>query len=111
MVYDDFVSFMKAEILPRKAAQPGATRLDGQTTGGSREIAGRFKYDGHAWVVHADTHYEPLDIAYEANLQGIRPFVEEPTDKGRSLALAPELRARQASAHKYLYIYRWETEE
>jgi hypothetical protein len=111
VVYDDFVSFINAEILPRKAAQPDATRLDGQRTGGSREVVGRFRYDGYAWVVHADSHYEPLEIAYEAHLQGMRPFVQEPTDRGQSLALAPDLRARQSSAHKYLYIYRWETQE
>jgi hypothetical protein len=55
-MYDDFISFMQAEVLPRQAANPDHVRLDGDTTGGNRESAGTFSHDGSDWVVHADTH-------------------------------------------------------
>jgi hypothetical protein len=107
VLYDDFLSFMRAEVLPRQATNPDHIRLDGATTGGSRDAAGRFRHHGVAWVVHEDTHYEPLMIAYAAAQAGVDPFVEENTARGRRLALTPELRARQRSPHKYLYIYSW----
>lgn len=109
MVHDDFGSFMRAEVLPRQTANPEHIRLDGATTGSSRDVVGRFRHNSLDWVVHADTHYEPLMIAYSAAENGEDPFVEEDTPKGRCLSLTPELRARQRSPHKYLYIYSWGT--
>lgn len=106
-MYDDFLSFMRAEVLPRRTANPDHIRLDGATTGGSREVAGRFRYHDLAWVVHADTHYEPLMLAYHIAEAGADPFVEEDTARGRCLSLTPQLRAQQGSPHKYLYIYSW----
>jgi hypothetical protein len=100
----NFLSFMRAEVLPRRAAKPDHIRLDGATTGGSRDVAGRFRHHGLVWVVHEDTHYEPLMIAYAAAEAGADPFVEEDTERGRCLTLTAELRARQQSPHKYLYI-------
>jgi hypothetical protein len=107
VVHDDFLSFMRAEVLLRQAANPDHIRLDGATTGGSRDVVGRFRHNGLSWVVHADTHYEPLLLALAAAKAGSDPFVEEDTARGRCLSLAPELRARQRSPHKYLYIYSW----
>jgi hypothetical protein len=107
MVHDDFVSFMRAEVLPRREANPDHIRLDGASSGGTRDVAGRFRHNGLAWVVHADTHYEPLLIALTAAEAGKDPFVEEDTERGRCLSLTPELRTRQRSPHKYLYIYTW----
>ena len=60
MVYDDFLSFMRAEVLPRRAANPDHIRLDGATTGGSRDVVGRFRHNDLAWVVHADRHAAEL---------------------------------------------------
>lgn len=62
---------------------------------------------GSDWVVHADTHYEPLLIAYAAAKAGEDPFVEEDTPGGRCLVLKPHLRAKQHSDQKHLYIYSW----
>lgn len=107
MVYDDFLSFVRAEVLPRQAANPDHVRLDGTNTGGSRDVAGRFRHNDLAWVVHADTHYEPLLLAYAAAEAGADPFVEEDTARGRCLALTPAVRALQQSPHKHLYIYSW----
>ena len=107
MVYDDFLSFVRVEVLPRRAANPDHIRLDGATTGGSRDVAGRFRHNDLGWVVHADTHYEPLLLAHAAAEAGADPFVEEDTARGRCLALAPAVRALQKSPHKHLYIYSW----
>lgn len=107
MIHEDFLSFMRAEVLPRRAAHPKHIRLDGALTGGSRDVVGRFRHNGVDWVVHADTHYEPLMLAYEAAEAGADPFVEERTARGRCLALTSELRARQVSRRKYMYIYSW----
>lgn len=106
-VCDDFASFMHSVVLPRRTANPDHIRLDGATTGGSFEVTGQFWYNGRRWIVHADTHYEPLLIACAAAEEGIDPFVEEDTARGRSLALIPGLRAKQRSRHKHLYIYSW----
>src|SRR5262249_53650896 len=88
-------------------ANPDHIRLDGERTGGSLEVAGRFRHQGRVWVVHADTHYRPLMLAYAASEQGADPFVEEDTPRGQCLALTTELRAQQQSPHKHLHIYSW----
>lgn len=106
-MHSDFVSFMQAEVLPRQAANPDDIRLDGATTGGNREPAGRFQRHGVDWVVHADSHYEPLLIAFAAAKDGMDPFTEEETAHGQCLVLKPELRDQQHSQHKHLYIYSW----
>jgi hypothetical protein len=54
-----------------------------------------------------DTHYEPLMLALSTAEAGADPFMEEDTPRGRCLALTSELRARQRSPHKRLYIYSW----
>ena len=104
---DEFLAFMRNVVLPRQTAHPTHVRLDGETKGGSRVVVGRFRYRDRDWVVHADTHYTPLGIAYQAALSGADPFVEELTQHGRCLALASQLRSQQGSRHKYLYIYSW----
>jgi hypothetical protein len=106
-IHQSFRGFIEEVALPMRAANPSHRRLDGQVAGGNREVVGRFRHRDRVWKVHADTHYEPLLIAYEAVKTGTDdPFIEEPTRRGRCLDLLPELRAqRQDPAHKYLYIY------
>jgi len=106
VIYQSFISFVEAVVLPRRAANPAHRRLDGQTTGGNRESSGRFKHRGSTWVVHADTHYEPLVAAYEAALLGTDPFLEAPTRSGTCLDLVADVRSTLADTRfKYLYIY------
>lgn len=105
MLHDDFISFVRSAVLPHKAAHPGDKRLDGQQTGGSLNVFGRFRHNKRVWIVHEDTHYEPLMIAYEAAQQGGQPFVEEGRKRGLRLSLTGELRTRQKSRYRYLYIY------
>jgi len=106
-MYKDFVSFVQDVVLPRQALNPDHLRLDGATTGGNREVAGKFHYNGIDWVVHSDSHYEPLLLAFASAKAGTEPFIEENTKKGRCLSLKPEIRAQQKSKYKYLYIYSW----
>ncbi len=104
----DFIMFMQNVILPRQAQNPDHIRLDGQVSGGNRESAGRFQYDQIVWVVHKDTHYEPLCIAYDEAVAGRAPFVAEDTKSGQCLVLKPKLRSKQKNPrYKYLYIYSW----
>jgi hypothetical protein len=107
VVHDDFRSFMRVEVLPRKASNPGHIRLDGKRTGGNRDAAGFFRHHGRNWVVHADTHYAPLMIAHAASQAKTDPFVQEDTVRGVCLTLRPELRAKYKSPYKHLYIYSW----
>jgi hypothetical protein len=81
--------------------------LDGKVAGGNRTVVGVFRGRGGDWKVHADSHYEPLLVAYDAAKAGDPwPFVEAPTSSGSALDLKPELRARLSDGrHKYIYIY------
>ena len=106
-MHANFVSFMQAVVLPRRASHPDHLRLDGALTGGNREAAGEFQRNGIGWVVHSDTHYEPLLLAFASAKAGTDPFIEEKTKKGRCLSLKPEIRAQQKSKYKHLYIYSW----
>ncbi|UWZ83131.1 hypothetical protein [Occallatibacter riparius] len=107
MVYEDFGAFMRLAVIPRQQEHPNDIRLDGERTGGKRKAFGFFRYNGREWKVDEDTHYLPLELAYSAFVKGDDPFVESETStgKGRCLSLAAELRKRQQSRAKYLYIY------
>lgn len=105
--YPSFHAFMEQLILPMQSDHPEDKRLDGQPSGGNREVVGTFAHGGRRWKVHADTRYRPLVIAYEALKTGelMDPFVEARTQRGKSLELVPALRARSGDRAKYLYIY------
>ena len=105
MIHDSFVHLMESELLPLQAANPASIRLDGNRTGGNWEVAGRFRHGGKVWRIHADTHYEPLKLAYEASKRGEEPFVEDQTPHGTCLVLTATLAAKQQERFKYLYIY------
>lgn len=104
MTYTSFVAFVRAAVLPLRAAHPDRLRLDGGTTAGNREVFGRFTHNGTTWRVHADTHVQPLLIALAAAERGADPFVEKPTSDGRSLKLAEEIRP-DPTAPQHLYVY------
>lgn len=105
-IYNTFQDLTKSFILPRKNNHPNDKRLDGQPSGGNRNIAGKFKHNGNIWKVHFDTHYKPLMLAYNACKQGKNPFQIETKPNGNmSLVLINELRKLQNSKHKYLFVY------
>jgi len=106
-VFDSFAEFVRREVLPRRVVHPDHARLDGRTAGGNWDVAGRFVHDGRVWTVHADSHYEPLLLAFEAAEAGENPFVESETNRGKRLDLALHLQARRGTRHRHLYIYVW----
>jgi len=107
MIHRDFVGFMQDCVLPHREKHTADIRLDGELTGGKRKAFGHFSYKGSDWKVDEDTHYEPLELAYEAFKSGEDPFVVSATSagKGRCLLLTGKVRERQKSTAKYLYIY------
>jgi hypothetical protein len=107
VVFPSYERFVEEVVLLRRQANAADRRLDGWLSGGNFAVAGVFEHAGRQWKVHEDSHYEPLLIAYEAMRGGDeQPFVEEPTKRGVSLNLRPELRAKmRTDRFKYLYIY------
>jgi hypothetical protein len=106
-VYATFEAFVEGLVLPARSLNPSHRRLDGQQGVGNRHDFGSFNHQGRAWKVHADTHYEPLLLAYKSWKEGSDPFVEVPTRTGRgsTLELTQALRQQYDSPHKHLYIY------
>jgi hypothetical protein len=105
-LFESFAAFVEAVVLPGKETNPGHKRLDGQQTGGNFAVAGEFRHRGRSWKVHADTHYEPLLVAYESARRGEDPFIEAPTKRGVALDLTDELRRTLTEQRfKYVYIY------
>lgn len=107
MVYDSFQHFYESVVDPMKRANPDHRRLDGRASGGNFDVAGRFRHAGRVWEVHADTHYEPLDLAYGA-LTGTPardPFVIGSVRSGERLDLAADLQARRRTRFRHLYMY------
>jgi hypothetical protein len=107
VTHPSYISFVEDVVLPRRARNPRHIRLDGESVGGNRTVAGVFRGRDAEWKVHEDSHYEPLLIAYEAAKAGDPwPFVEAPTKSGTALDLKPELRQRMSDdRHKHIYIY------
>jgi len=105
--FPDFKTFMERAVLPREAELSGERRLDGEPSGGNFDIFGSFAHQGVLWVVHADTHFATLRIAYDEVLRdgGSDPFIAEPTATGMSLNLSPDLRAKYPQRFKHIYIY------
>jgi len=107
VIHSDFATFYRSVVLPLRTKHPAQKRLDGQSSGGSRESAGQFHYLNKVWTVHMDTHLEPLQIAFDAFEQGSDPFRLQETARGLALALTPSFKAKQSTTYKHLYIYSW----
>lgn len=104
--HGDFLSFMEDAVLPFLLKHPDFVRLDGEISGGNWDVFGRFKYAGREWSVHADTHVEPLFLAYEASKRGEDPFVEKLVQTGSRLDLITELQRRKKNPrYRHLYAY------
>ncbi|HWK89530.1 MAG TPA: hypothetical protein VNP72_06025 [Longimicrobium sp.] len=106
-IYDSFQSFYEAEVAPRQQANPDHRRLDGEVSGGNWDVVGRFRHRGRMWRVHADTHYEPLTLAYRAvtSTPPRDPFVLGTTESGDRLDLAEDLQRTRGTQHRHLYAY------
>jgi len=103
--FGSFKEFVEEVVLPRHASNPLDIRLDGQPTGGNRDVAGIFWHAGRQWKVHSDIHYDRLLVACKAIEAGVGdPFIEQSAPRGNSLDLIPELRRQIRSPRKYLYV-------
>lgn len=93
-VSQTFGAFMEEHVLPRRRKYPDHVRLDGKKSGANRKIFGRFLRQGREWSVLADTHYEPLMLAYLSWLESAEPFEERVLSRGRRLDLNRDVAAR-----------------
>lgn len=105
-VADSFAAFYEEKVLPHRDANPDWKRLDGATSGSNADVFGAFRYKGAGYRVRADTHFEPMLVAYEAVQAGEEePFTEAPTKTGERLDLKPELAGRVKGRNRHLYAY------
>jgi len=78
-VYQDFATFYKEAVLPFKAENHSAIRLDKKLKGNTRSFFAYFMYQDKKWRVASDTHISKLDLAYEEINKGNDPFVIKAT--------------------------------
>lgn len=107
MICVSFQHFYESVVVPLQRANPTHHRLDGWRSGGNRAVAGRFLHGGRRWKVHADTHYEPLALAYAALTASPPrdPFVVAATDRGGRLDLVDEIQRQRGTRFRHLYVY------
>lgn len=105
VIHNSFRNWVEAEVLPLQAAHPRWLRLDGETSGGNRSAVGSFRYLDRVWVVHADTWFDPVLIAYRAivNDTALDPFVVKPAEVRDCLDLLPALKVPGEPKHFYVY--------
>lgn len=105
-IADSFAEFVDDRIRPHREANPGWKRLDGAATGSNADVFGAFRYQGAAYRVHADAHFEPIFVAYQAMQGGDdAPFVESATKSGARLDLAPDVAAKVKGKVRHMYAY------
>ena len=94
---------MEEIVLPLAKNNPQWIRLDGQNSGGNRQVYAFFSYNGKIWKIHSDTHFEELIKAYKDIQKGNDPFIITFTREANSECL--ELRPELANNPKHIYIY------
>jgi hypothetical protein len=111
-IYSDFGEMMRQVVLPMHLAEPSHARLDSPRTDGNWDVLCRFRWKGTVWKVHFDSRYEPLLLAYYGWQFGLGDdvFVEAPMEKGVRLDITPSLAGVRPTSHRYLYLYRDETQ-
>jgi hypothetical protein len=105
VIHNSFRDWVAAEILPLQRENPSWHRLDGESSGGTRNVVGRFRHVGRVWVVHGDTRFEPVLRAYEAIATGSLqdPFTVQRAKVRDCLDLLPRLKTPKQP--KYFYVY------
>ena len=101
-IYNSFEELFKAKLITLINRHPDWIRLDGEISGGNREIFGKFKYKNKIWKINSDSHIEKLSIAYTKFLRGEEPFIETYTSKNKLLTL--ELKNNKGFKHLYIYL-------
>ena len=95
-VFKNFREFVDAVVRPLE----GQRRIDGRETGGNFSEAGRFRYDGQLWKIHADSDVMPLLRAAQ--------YPGDPFEKDLTKKRTPRLRLRREFRDAYtaqVYIY------
>lgn len=105
VIHNSFKDWVVANVLPLQKNNPTWHRLDGQLSGGNRNIVGKFRHANRVWVVHGDTRFDPVVRAYQAMAKGAvpDPFVIRYAKVRDCLDLLPKLKA--PSQPKYFYVY------
>lgn len=75
-------------------------KFDGATTGGNREIFGKFKYQGKISKIHSDSHLKKRSNVYLEFMNDNDPFIESLTSKNLLT-----LSLKNNTGYKHLYIY------
>lgn len=101
--YSSFEKLMIENVLPFSKLNNTWIRLDGQNSGGNRQVYAFFSYKGKIWKIHSDTHFEELIKAYTEIQNGNDPFIITSTRKANSECL--ELRPELVNNPKHIYIY------
>ncbi len=108
-ITEDFLQFMKKEIIPAQNANPSHITLVGQKLIRNPKSFGYFKRYGCIWTVNEDTYYETLMLAHKTieNNENDDPFIVKPTreNKNLSLKLREDLKDYLNNSYEYLYIY------
>jgi len=97
---------VESGVLPQQAHNPTHISLDGRRTGPHGSAAFRFKRHGNVWKINADTHYDPLKLAYDsiANDSSYDPFVEMPTRETKGISHGICLKLKQGSENMFIYL-------
>lgn len=104
MIYSSFPNWIVAEVLPLQQRNPTWHRLDGRSSGGNRNVVGRFEHLGQVWVVHGDTRFDPILRAYSVIQNGSKsPFIIKAAKVRACLDWAPNFAIE--GKPKYFYFY------
>ena len=80
-IFNNYIDLYESLVKPFIIEHPKWIRLDGATTGGNRDIFGKFKYKGKIWKIHSDSHLKKRSIVYHEFKNDNDPFIESLTSK------------------------------
>lgn len=105
ITHKSFKDWVIAEVIPLRNKHPKWHRLDGQPSGGNRNVVGKFRHANRDWVVHGDTRFDPVFRAYQAMINSAvpNPFVIQRAKVRDCLDLLPKLKAPNQPKHFYVY--------
>ena len=105
MIHPSFDAWVKDFVVPLKQSHPAWQRLDGLVGGGNRTVVSKFRHAGRVWVVHGDSHFEPIFRAHAAVTSGMLadPFEIKPAKARDTLDLSSALPGRNRPKHFYAY--------
>lgn len=100
--YTSFSDLIQNCVLPLQRKHSEWIRLDGNVSGGNRNVFATFRYKFKDWKIHSDTTFEALLTAWKLESEGKSPFVLDKTPKGTPCLRLPDSLDEEANG---LYIY------